>query len=208
MSDAFGSQVANVKGLLLAAVVLLLSGCAATRPVTLSYPPADEGDVVPEPAAEQDASSATSLVLEVFDARTEKSRLAVAGGWLNPDAVKYVAKNDVQAWVRDAFESELPKAGVSVTTQQALDGDALLPHLTVDIQRLDCNLGWAYDADVWLQVTLEHPGEAPLVRRYQGRGSAGLNLAATTSAVGESLALALQDAIRQMRAEVDMARRL
>ena len=189
-------------------MVLLLTGCAATRPVTLSYPPADEQDVVPERVAEQGAPSATSLVLEVFDARTEKSHLAATGDWLNPDAVKYVAKNDVQAWVREAFELELSKASVSVTTPEALDRGAPLRHLTVDIQRLDCNLGWAYDADVWLQVTLERPGEAPVVRQYQGRGSAGLNLAGTTGAVGKSLALALRDAIGQMRAELDMARRL
>jgi len=59
----------------------------------------------------------------------------------------------------------------------------------------------------WLQVTLERPGEAPVVRQYQGRGSAGLNLAGTSGAVGKSLALALRDAIAQMRAEVDVARR-
>ena len=66
------------------------------------------------------------------------------------------------------------------------------------MQKVYCDIYAVYDGEVSLQATLIRAGEEPLMAEFATKVSSGLSWAASGSAVGESLAQALQTSIRNM----------
>ena len=138
------------------------------------------------------------MVLDVFDARTEKDRLGIGRSEYGAEVLDFETEGNVTAWVEDAFAYQLTKAGYSVLRKGSESTNDAETGLTVDIQKVFGVASYTYEAEVLLQVTLNRKNQGLVTKQYQGTGSVGLNWAYTGKSLAESLALALEDAISKV----------
>lgn len=186
---------------LLMASLAQLTGCA-TRSLDLIYPPEQSATAIPSSPVIENTGSINSndIVLDVFDARTEKDSLGPRQGLRSDD--------NVAAWVNNALVYELTEVGYNVFQKgTATTNDAAIG-LTVDIQKVFVTASITYQGEVLLQATLHRKGEQQVTQQFEGTGSVGFYLAVTRAAtyrsLGKSLALALQDAISKMLVDFEL----
>jgi hypothetical protein len=185
--------------------LLVLGGCAfGTRTVVLSYPPEETVDGFIDSAYAEEIGEAVprTIVLSVFDRRSEGHRIGNVRNAFGMDTADVVTRDDVTDWVARALEKELVSVGHSVIRSgEALPGENAIG-LRADILTVYCDVYLTYDGEVSLMVTLEDKERGSISKQLAGEGSVGLNWAATAESYGESLALALQDAISKLLLEV------
>lgn len=179
-----------------------LGGCAfGARQASLRYPPAAEAPAGPVAAAATGAGTRGEIVLGTFaDARTDAKRVgSVRNGFGMPTA-DVVTSDNIPNWLRDALRTELSAAGYQVVER----ADAA-PVLSGRLTQLWCDAYFTYSGEVALDVRLAQGEKVLLERNIEGRGGAGMNWAATAEAYGQTLSLALADALRKLVAQVDGA---
>jgi len=124
---------------LLMASLAQLTGCA-TRPLDLIYPPEQSATAIPSSPVIENTGSINSndIVLDVFDARTEKDRLGnpIGGLFFSVRYGAFESDDNVAAWVNNALVYELTEVGYNIFQKgTATTNDAAIG-LTVDIQKV------------------------------------------------------------------------
>ena len=185
-------------------VSLTLAGCAfGTREVLLKYPPQSEPGAVPTAhAAPAPTPKKTEIVLAGFnDMRQDKRLIGTVRNGFGMRTADVVATNNVPTWVTDAIKAELNNAGYKVILNAT---EAQLPtFLSGDIINIFCDAYFTYEGQVSLNVKVIKNGKDVVNKLFVGKGSAGMNWGATSDAYGQSLSLALSDALKQVVAELN-----
>lgn len=184
---------------------LVLGGCAfGTRTVVLHYPPEEpaEGMIGSAHAAPAVTAEQGIVVLSLSDQRAERGRVGNVRNGFGMDTADVVTNDDVTAWVQGALEQELAHAGYRVIPPGELESGSDAIDLQADIVRVYCDVYMTYDGEVSLLVNLKGGGRDAVTTQLLGEGGVGLNWAATAESYGESLALALQDVIAKLLAEL------
>ncbi len=182
-----------------------LSGCAfGTRQVTLSYPPKDTAGIIPTAqAATRTPAKQQTITIDFVDRRSDQKVIGeVRNGW-GMHTADVVAVNGVQKWVSDAVKSELEKEGYSVSvrkTAETLPSDSLL---SGEILTVYCTALFSYEGNVSFIAKVLKDKKELINKRYSGKGSAGMNWAATSDGYGQSLSLALSNAVKQLVQDID-----
>jgi predicted alternative tryptophan synthase beta-subunit len=189
----------------LVATATLLSGCAfGTRTAHLTYPP-EEGDhstIALAHAQEGQPDRGRIVVLSVTDDRTEKSRIGNVRNTFGMNTADVVTSDDVRGWVEAAMKSELERAGY-VVMQEGAPQTEYAVGLQASLVKVYCDVYMTYDGEVSLMLNLQGGNRSPARKLVEGEGGVGLNWAATAKSYGESLALALQNAISKVLTELD-----
>lgn len=187
---------------LILAITLILGGCAfGTRNTTLQYQPQSEDDTISTAqAATLPASKKAEISLGTFiDQRKDKNIVGtVRNGW-GMRTADVVATNDVTEWISNAIKIELTTAGYSVV-EKPLESQAIL---SGDITNVFCDMYLTYEGSVSLYVKLFRDGNEMLSKLYVGNGSTGVAWAGTAEAFGQSLSMALSDALKQLIADLN-----
>ena len=126
-------------GLLLVVTLTQVIGCAhKIRYVGLTYPPNQNAGQPQQISTTKHAKSSGAgvMVLDVFDARTEKNRLGIGRNEFGAEILDFVTEGNVTAWIEDAFTYQLTKAGYSVIRKGSESTDDAETGLTVDIQKV------------------------------------------------------------------------
>lgn len=195
------------RGIILALVFLggSLSGCAfGNRQVTLTYPPENTSGVIQTAeAATRTPANHEDIVIDFVDRRSDKGVIGeVRNGW-GMHTADVVAVNGVQKWVSGAVKSELEAAGYSVSVRNpkmSLPPGILL---SGEILTVYCTALFSYEGKVSFIAKVIKDNKELIDKRYSGKGSAGLNWAATSDAYDQSLSLALSSAVKQLVKDVE-----
>lgn len=179
---------------------VFLSSCAfGTRHVTLTYPPQDSAGVTSKAeAAKLAAPKQGTIVMNFIDRRSDPTVVGeVRNGW-GLHTADVVAVNSVPKWVSESISKELEAAGytVSLTEVSVLPSSSL--SLSGEILTVYCTALFFYEGEVSFIARALKDGKELINKRYTGKGSAGVNWAATAGGYGQSLALALSDATQQL----------
>ena len=194
----------NARVLCLVLAMVSMTGCAfGTRDADLTYPPRHEGEgVIPEAhAAVAPVAGERSVVLAVSDERPNKARIGNVRNAFGMDTADVVTDEDVDAWVTGALSRELSDKGYVVRAAEDPEGGESL-RIDAEIVHVYCDVYLSYDGKVGLGVTFSSPGRPPLRKQYEGKGSVGVNWAATAESYAQSLALALENALSQVMADL------
>lgn len=195
---------AGMSSAILVAFTLTLGGCAfGTREAVMRYPPRDEIGLVPAAqAAAAPGSRNTAIVLAGFqDLRQDKRLVGAVRNGFGMVTADVIVMNSVPEWVTEAAATELRNAGYTVSPKT--EGQQTAAVLSGDILNVFCDAFFTYDGQISLNVTLRRNGSDLLSKTYLGKGTSGMNWAATSEGYAESLALALSDALKQMTADVN-----
>lgn len=182
---------------------LFLSSCAfGTRRATLDYPPPPSGQSVALAAEVQTTDKGISVLVEdLKDVRDEVVIGHVRNG-LGMKTATVVALNSVKDWVNDAIKYELKENGYTVVTEDKRDDADLV--ISGEIDGVYCDAYLTYKARVELLLIPKKEGKTLLNKYYRGQGSAGANIAMTAKSYGDSLTLALKDALDKFIEELNM----
>jgi hypothetical protein len=113
-----------------------------------------------------------------------------------------MASNDVAQWVREALVFELNQSGYGAALGDAAQAPPDRLVITGQVVDVLTKAYFTYTSQVVLATHLQR-GNASLRRNtYTGEGGGGLNVAATEAGFGRSVALALQDAVRKLIADL------
>ncbi len=187
---------------LLLGATLILGGCAlGARNATLSYPPA--GTAPAARAAAIAPAKGPIALAPIQDVRSDKKKVGTVRNGFGMQTAEVVTSDDIPRWIHGAVRSELAAAGYQVTPAGA--DPARGTTLSGDPSHLWCDAYFTYQGEVTLSVRLQRDGRELLARQYQGSGGAGMNWVASAEAYGQTLAIALADALRQLVADVDKA---
>jgi len=199
-----GNQV-NVRHMAKLLIVLLIGsfagGCAfGTRHVTLSYPPeSNMGEPSVAYAITSQAGPEKTITFFQFkDLRFDKSRIGNVQNTYGMDTADIIAENDVAEWINNAIIMELEGAGYKVVKGGENNNTEGVLVLRGEILIVYVTAYFSYGANVSLIAELELYKKIIMRESYNRRGSVGLNIAMTADSAGESLSLALADAVRQM----------
>lgn len=188
-------------------IVAVLSGCAfGTRQPTLTYPPAPDSAAVPAAqAAPKVAPKNTTVVLANFrDERSDKSVVGTVRNGFGMRTADVVPTNNVSDWVTQAVGTELRANGYKVVNGTAADpNDPNSLLVSGDILNVFCDMYMSYTGQVSLLAKASKGNGDLLTNHYAGEGSAGLVMAATSESYAESLALALQNALKKFVADLE-----
>lgn len=191
--------------MLVAAGLAVSSGCAfGTRHAELVYPPRDHGGgaIAAVKADDTGNLACCDIVLAVSDLRTKTDRVGNVRNTLGMDTADVVTQDDVRAWVERAFAYELQRAGYTILPAGSAAGGGTPISLDAVVTKAHCDVYLTYGADIRMTVKISRQGAPAFERHYEGAGSVGLSWAATAKSYSESLALALQDAISQVLADL------
>jgi len=195
----------RILNLALISSIALLSGCAfGTRTAELSYPPEENGGGLIQSAQAQGTELHRSKIvaLSVTDERSERNRIGNVRNGFGMDTADVVTKDDIRGWVDDALTKELESAGYEVVRSDEAGASKDVIGLQAEILKVYCDVYFTYDGEVALMVTLDSEDSDTVKKQFEGEGGVGLNWAATGDSYAESLALALQDVIAKLLAEV------
>lgn len=191
-------------GLLMAAA---LAGCAfGTRQPTLVYPPPVDASIAAAPPGKSEAvSKKAKIVLASFrDERTDKTVVGTVRNGFGMRTADVVPTNNVADWVTDAVGTELRLSGYSVVRGGAADpNDPESVLIGGDVLNVFCDMYMSYTGQVSLLTKVRTGSGVLLTKHYAGEGSAGLAFAATGESYAQSLALALQSALRKFVADLE-----
>jgi len=193
-----------MKNLIITSFIAILAGSCAfgDRHVTLNYPPNTglEGLVVKSAIASPHLSGLKKKIIlfQFRDLRLNKNKIGHVLNSYGFETADVIADNDVTEWVHNAITMELKKAGFEIIKQDNLDeiGSDLI--LKGEILRVYCSAYFTYNAEVIFIAKIEKNNNVILNKSYVGEGSVGLNLAATSEGYGDSISLALSNAIREL----------
>ena len=190
----------TVLGVILTVGLTQIAGCAfGSRYVELSYPPEKQVEMsVPETRPAISGPRTHNVILAVNDVRETRDRIGNVRNGFGMDTASILTEVNIEVWVYEAIGFELDRLGYQALDQRGAPSDASVDKLTADVQKVYCDIFAVYDGEVTLQATLERSGEEPLLAEFPTKVSSGLSWAASGSATGESLAQALQTAIRSM----------
>ncbi len=186
---------------------ILLGGCAFGDRVTLlQYPPPP-----PEGAAQAAVASPSTvlrkgqpdvIVGEFVDQRPNKSKIGFVQNTYGMETADVIAANDVTEWIRNALVTELQLNGYRATLAKAksASGNSLL--VTGEIQKVLTKAYFSYNSEIIFTADVMRASKSLGKKTYVGRGGGGVNIAATGKAFGRSIALALQDALRRLVADI------
>lgn len=188
-------------------ILAMTSGCAfGTRHAKVTYPPAS---VTAKSSTNAPAAGVTGrIALEPFDdVRADKQIVGhVRNGFGMKTADVVCDDQDIAALVNTALRGELQKAGYEVLEAGSpAAGDA--PVLGGSLTTLYCDAYMNYDGSATLVVHLSRAGNVVFKKTYEGKGSSGMNWAATGSGYGDSLSLAVVDVIAVMMRDLPTALR-
>jgi len=201
-----GIQV-NVRRITKLLIVLLIGsfagGCAfGTRHVTLSYPPeSNMGELSVTDATASPLLPGPEKTIAFFqfrDLRFDKSRIGNVQNTYGMDTADIIAENDVAEWINNAIIMELEGAGYKVVKGGENNNTEGVLVLRGEILIVYVTAYFSYGANVSLIAELELDKKIIMRESYNSRWSVGLNIAMTADSAGESLSLALADAVRQM----------
>ena len=181
-----------------------LAGCAyGTRYVELSYPPEKEVEMSwPSTQPVAPGPRTRHIILAVNDARETSDRIGNVRDNFGFDTASILTEDNIAVWVHDAITIELDRLGYQVLDQYGDSSNKPADRLTASVQKVYCDIYMVYDGEVSLQATLERAGQEPVTAEYPAKVSSGLAWALSGRAIGESLAQALQTAIRNMLHDV------
>jgi hypothetical protein len=187
-------------GVLLTVGMTQIAGCAfGSRYVELPYPPENQVDMSSPATQPTDSGPRThQVILAVNDARETRDRIGNVRNTFGMDTTSILTEENIEVWVYDAVVFELGRLGYQVLDHRGTPSDASEDRLIATVQKVYCDIYAVYDGEVSLQATLERTGEEPLMAEFPAKVSSGLSWAASGKATGESLAQALQIAIRNM----------
>ena len=191
-------------GIILSLGFTQLAGCAfGTRYVELTYPPEKQVEIN-SPATEPIASGPRThnVILAVNDARETRDRIGNIRNTLGMDTASILTEGNIAVWVHDAIVFELNGLDYQVLDPHSASFNGSADRLTANVQKVFCDIYAVYDGEVTLQATLERAGQEPVTAEYPAKVSSGLSWVGSASATGESLAQALQTAIRNMLRDV------
>jgi hypothetical protein len=182
-------------------VTVGISGCAfGDRHVALNYPPPAPADAPPPKLTPAPAKGITVVVARFTDERTEKPVGEVRNGF-GMHTADVLAESDVTAWVMKAVGRELAAAGYTV--RWAGKGtDAERVQLSGQTLTTYCRAMATYEGEVSFMAQLTVDGKLVFNKRITGKGGAGVNMAATEEGFGDSLSIALRDAMAHLLAEL------
>ena len=194
-------------GVLLTVGMTQIAGCAfGSRYVGLSYPPEKQVEIsLPETQPAASGPRTHQVILAVNDARETRDRIGNVRNTFGMDTSSILTEDNIEVWVYDAVVFELGRLGYQVLDHRGTPSDASADRLTATVQKVYCDIYAVYDGEVSLQATLEQAGKEPLTADFPAKVSSGLNWAASGKATGESLAQALQTAIRTMLNDLGFA---
>jgi hypothetical protein len=196
--------------LVLLAGFSVMTGCAfGTRQVPLVYPPEraseDPGPKIAKAAGTVPVAGQPIILLPFTDQRADKRLIGeVRNGW-GMRTADVVTDRDIVDWVTRAVAMELENAGYQVVPVDRMSPFDNTPTLTGDLVTVYCTALFSYEGEVSFFAKVERDGQELLKKRYTGKGSAGLNWAATESSYGQSLSLALSEGIRSLIADLKAA---
>jgi hypothetical protein len=194
-------------GILLVVGTTQIVGCAfGTRYVELSYPPENEVEIIlPETQPAATGPRTHQVILAVHDARETRDRIGNVRNGFGMDTASILTEDNIEVWVHEAVIFELDQLGYQVLDHRGTPSDASADRLTATVQKVYCDIYAVYDGEVTLKATLERADEQPLLAEFPTKVSSGLNWLASGRATGESLAQALQTAIRSMLYDLGFA---
>ncbi|MDA2920973.1 YajG family lipoprotein [Desulfobacterota bacterium AH_259_B03_O07] len=182
---------------------LLAGSCAfGTRHVTLSYPP--KADMESTTASDAVASvlepglRRAIILFQFKDLRLNKSRIGDVQNAYGTKTADVVAENNVTEWLNNAIIIGLEEAGYNVIKREEISNTKSIPVLKGEILRVYVTAYFTYEAEVSIAAELEIDNKLIMFKSYNGKGGAGMNWAMTADSAGESLSLALADAIRKL----------
>ncbi|MHC5062969.1 MAG: YajG family lipoprotein [Planctomycetota bacterium] len=182
--------------LALAGIAFLCTGCAfGNRHVTLEYPSGSSGLVeasTPSPRG--------VIVLGQFSDERDTDFVGEVCNGFGMHTADVEVDASVSEWVRNAVRYELEQRGFAVVDAPSTLGAIL----SVRIAKVFCTAFFTYKAEVTLFGRLENRESVLFDVRYSGEGSAGVNWAATGASYGQSLVLALEDALQKLMNDVEM----
>jgi|WetSurMetagenome_2_1015567.scaffolds.fasta_scaffold71683_2 hypothetical protein len=191
--DLHHSDIAGI------AFALALGGCAlSTRHATMIYPPAvDPGVVATANASTPTVSRSLTIALEPFvDRRKDTTSVGTVRNALGMKTAPVEPTNSVTNWVDYGVKVELANAGFTVIPRSETTDTSLVLGGGIDTVYADAYL--SYSARVSLFVRLTRNGKEILAQNFDGKGSGGTNVTATSKSYAQTLSLALQDALRKM----------
>jgi hypothetical protein len=184
--------------ILLITTLLFVTGCAfGTRHATLNYPPRESaGDVGIAEASTPAAGSGNAVVVVPFvDHREDKEIIGHVRNGLGMKTAKVVADGDVARWVNQAVSMVLERAGYDVIMGQTQSESPAVFVLSGEIVTVYCDAYFTYKGEVSVFASVAKGDREVLKKRYVGKGSAGMNWGGTAESYGQSLSLALADAL-------------
>lgn len=187
-------------GVLLTVGMTQIAGCAfGSRYAELSYPPEKEVDMsLPGPKPTASGPRTRQVILSVKDVRETRDRIGNVRNTFGMDTASVLTEDNIEVWAYDAILFELERLGYQVVDHRASQTNASVDRLIAEVQEVYCDVYAVYDGEVSLQATLIRGGEEPLMAEFATKVSSGLSWVGSGSAVGESLAQALQTAIRDL----------
>lgn len=147
------------------------------------------------------APRATVAVREVVDRRKDAANVGEVRNGFGMKTADVHGKGDAIAWIREATRQELQRAGF-VPRDAGSVSDLVVD---IQLQTTHCTAHLSYEGDVCIAAKAMRNGRAIVDGVYVGKGSAGVNWSATDASFGETLDLALQDALIQFLRDVRKA---
>ena len=114
-----------------------------------------------------------------------------------------IVENNLSDWLTQAIKMEMEKSGYKVTIANNNSASTSDLVLGGEILNVYCTALMTYEGEVSFFAQLKREGKEIMRKRYTGKGSAGLNWAASSSGYGSSLAEALSVAIRDLVEDVN-----
>ncbi len=189
----------------------LLGGCAfGDRVSKLQYPPPPEGGsaqaAVPLPSASLRSDERPIIVGRFVDRRTNKKKIGFVQNTFGMETANVFAANSVAEWMRAALVTELGLNGYSAKLGEGRNSPADRIVVTGEIQKVLTKAYFDYNSEVIFSADVKRADTSLSKKTYIGKGGGGINLAATEAGFGRSIALALQDALRRLVAEIGRVR--
>src|SRR5574343_311680 len=183
-------------------VAVALAGCAfGTRQASLTYPPA----AVEQAAVSGAVTKKTTIVLNKFgDERSDKSVVGTVRNGFGMSTADVVATTDVSDWVTKAVGTELWANGYRcVSGSPETFNDTKVVAVSGTVLNACCDMYMSHTGQVSLLAKVRKENNEVITRHYNGEGSAGLAVAATSESFAESLSLALRDALKKFMADLE-----
>ena len=145
----------------------------------------------------------TIAVLPFIDRRSDTTKVGDVRNGFGMKMAPIRTVNRVPVWVQDALALELNNAGYTADTATTVPDSSLAIQGEVLMAHTDAY--FSYGGEVEVLIRLTKGGRDLMSHVYAGKGSAGTNWGATAKSYGQSLAVALADALRQIVTDVGRA---
>lgn len=189
----------------------LLGGCAfGDRVSKLQYPPPPEVGsaqaAVSLPSAALRLDKRPIIVGQFVDRRTNKKKIGFVQNTYGMETANVFASNSVAEWMRAALVTELGLNGYSAKLGEVRNAPADRIVVTGEIQKVLTKAYFNYNSEIIFSADVKQANTSLSKKTYIGKGGGGVNFAATEAGFGRSIALALQDALRRLVADIGKVR--